>query len=226
MDTNILPNIHIEQEYHTLEEKKLFLEQEAQRMRENPTEGEKLFKDFCDRYNITYTCQKPVIVGYKGFIIDFEIISKGNPKTKGWKSAKRKIAVEIDGEYHNTKEQKEKDNARSKTLNGAMYKVIRFTNEEVKDDMCIFRKFLEFLPKIKETTLYKKLSSKLNSSIIEKNLKAAIPEIIDEKAYLTYRYNKLVKEYEELEKWALEVKSLLGDVGKSCPVSENVVHFF
>lgn len=43
MNLTSLPNIHIEQEYHTPEEKKQFLEKQAQRMRENPTEGEKLF---------------------------------------------------------------------------------------------------------------------------------------------------------------------------------------
>ena len=210
--------MEIEQDYHTLEEKKEFLEKEAQRMRENPTEGEKLFKDFCDKYGIAYTNQKPVMVGYKGFIIDFEIISTENPE---WHSSKkRKIAVEIDGEYHKTKEQKEKDTARSKTLKGAAYKVIRFTNEEVKDEKTIVQKFLLFLPKIKETTLLEKFSE-LNDAIILKE-KDGDKELI----YLKERYESLKTKYEKLREWALQVQPMLNSIYQSCPVNRNVVDFF
>ena len=213
-----LPSVQIEQEYHTLEERKLFLEQEAQRMRDNPTEGEKLFKDFCDKYDIPYTNQKPVMIGYKGFIIDFEILSNGNPE---WHlSKKRKIAVEIDGEYHKTKEQKEKDAARSKTLKGAAYKVIRFTNEEVKDEKTIIQKFLLFLPKIKETTLLEKFSE-LNDSIILKE-----KETDKELMYLKKRYEDLKTKYEKLQEWALQVQSMTGNIYKSCPVNRNVIEFW
>lgn len=212
-----LPNIQIEQKYHTLEERKLFLEQEAQRMRENPTEGEKLFKNFCDKYDISYTNQKPVMIGYRGFILDFEIITKGNPKLRS--SKKRKIAVEIDGEYHKTEEQKEKDAARTKTLKGGQYYVIRFTNEEVKDEKTIIQKFLLFLPKIKERTLLEKFSE-LNDSIILKE-KDSDKELM----YLKKRYEELKTKYEKLEEWALQVKSMSGNIYKSCPVSENIVDF-
>lgn len=226
MTTDKLPNIRIESSYPTMEERKLFLEREAQRMRDNPTDGEKLFKSFCDRYGIAYTNQKPVIIGYKGFILDFEIITDGNPRGKG-KSKKRKIVVEIDGGYHATEEQKAKDAERSKTLRGHMYHVIRFTNDEVKDDATIIRKFQEFLPKIKETTLLKKLSE----------AKAAdytyTVKLIHEKAYLHINYNSLKKEYEslkrkyeELKEWALQVKSMTGNIANSCPAEDNVVDFF
>ena len=218
MNTNALPNIQIEQEYHTLEERKLFLEQEAQRMRENPTEGEKLFKDFCDKYGIAYTNQKPVMIGYRGFILDFEIITKGNPKLHN--SKKRKIVVEIDGAYHNTKEQKEKDAARTKTLKGGQYYVIRFTNEEVKDEKTIVQKFLLFLPKIKETTLLEKFSE-LNDAIILKE-KDGDKELM----YLKQRYEDLKTKYEKLREWALQVQSMAGSIYKSCPVSRNIVDFF
>lgn len=215
-----LPSIQmeIEQEYHTIEEKKKFLDKEAQRMRDNPTEGEKLFKDFCDKYQIQYTNQKPVMVGYKGFIIDFEILSNGNPE---WHSSKkRKIAVEIDGEYHKTKEQKEKDAARSKTLKGAAYKVIRFTNEEVKDEKTIIQKFLLFLPKIKETTLLEKFSE-LNDSIILKE-KDGDKELM----YLKQRYEDLKTKYEKLRELVLQVKPMLNNIYQSCPVERNVIEFW
>lgn len=206
----MLPNIKIETEPHTTINKidtelrtnaklKSFLYQEAQRMRENPTEGEKLFKNFCDKYKIPYTIQKPVIIGYKGFILDFEIITKDNPKLHN--SKKRKIAVEIDGEYHKTKEQKEKDDARSKTLNGAMYKVIRFTNDEVKDDLCILRKFQEFLPKIKETTLLKKLA-KLNNTYLqeEKEIETLTKLLVDKDKEIMYWKDKYLNLYRENKK--------------------------
>lgn len=213
-----LPNIHIEQEYHTPEEKKQFLEKEAQRMRENPTEGEKLFKNFCDKYRIPYNIQKPIMIGYKGFILDFEIITKDNPKLHN--SKKRKIAVEIDGEYHKTKEQKEKDDARTKTLKSSQYSVIRFTNDEVKDENRIIQKFLLFLPNIKETTLLKKFS-KLNDSIILKE-KDSVKELM----YLKERYESLKTKYEKLREWALQVQPMLNSIYQSCPVNRNVVDFF
>lgn len=218
MNLTSLPNIHIEQEYHTPEEKKEFLEKQAQRMRENPTEGEKLFKNFCDKYKIPYTIQKPVMIGYKGFILDFEIITKDNPKLHN--SKKRKIAVEIDGEYHKTKEQKEKDDARTKTLKGNQYSVIRFTNDEVKDENRIIQKFLLFLPNIKETTLLKKFS-KLNDSIILKE-KDSVKELM----YLKERYESLKTKYEKLREWALQVQPMLNSIYQSCPVNRNVVDFF
>lgn len=138
------------------EDKLKFIQQEADRMRENPTEGEVRFKDFCDRYGIEYEFQKPLLIGGRGIILDFSIISEGNPKYK--ESKKRKIAVEIDGEYHETEEQKKKDKARTKTLKGNHYSVFRLTNEETKTDSVIKRKFKEFLLKIRETETLRKIA--------------------------------------------------------------------
>lgn len=225
MTTDKLPNTRMEEIKH-------FLEREAQRMRDNPTDGEKLFKSFCDRYGIAYTNQKPVTVGYKGFILDFEIVTDGNKRGKG-KSKKRKIVVEIDGGYHKTKEQKAKDEARSKALRAHMYNVIRFTNDEVKDDATIIRKFKEFLPKIKETTLLNKLSGVTNEV-------PCATKLIYEKAYSSIQYNNLKRDYdnlkesykhlkekyEKLEEWAFQVERMTGNIANSCPVSENVIDFF
>ncbi len=52
------------------------------------------------------------------FIVDFVCLSK-------------KLVVEVDGEYHFTKEQIQFDKNRTNTLNKSGYKVIRFTNEQV-----------------------------------------------------------------------------------------------
>ncbi|MDO6742489.1 MULTISPECIES: DUF559 domain-containing protein [Polaribacter] len=52
------------------------------------------------------------------FIVDFICIEKN-------------LIIEVDGKYHNTKEQQEADNLRTKILQELGFKVIRFTNEEV-----------------------------------------------------------------------------------------------
>jgi very-short-patch-repair endonuclease len=41
------------------------------------------------------------------------------------------LIVEVDGEYHDTKEQQEWDRLRTEYLNSVGFKVIRFSNEEV-----------------------------------------------------------------------------------------------
>ncbi|WP_439132554.1 DUF559 domain-containing protein [Polaribacter sp.] len=56
------------------------------------------------------------------FIVDFICIEKN-------------LIIEVDGNNHNTKEQQEADNLRTKILNDLGYKVIRFTNEEVIGDI-------------------------------------------------------------------------------------------
>jgi very-short-patch-repair endonuclease len=48
---------------------------------------------------------------------------------------KLKLVIEIDGGYHNTQEQREKDNLRTKELVDLGVKVIRFTNEDVEKDL-------------------------------------------------------------------------------------------
>lgn len=52
------------------------------------------------------------------FIVDFVCISK-------------RMIVEVDGNYHHTKDQQEADELRTQILNDLGFKVIRFTNEEV-----------------------------------------------------------------------------------------------
>lgn len=41
------------------------------------------------------------------------------------------LVIEIDGEYHNSDEQKQEDEIRTHNLNKLGFRVIRFTNEEV-----------------------------------------------------------------------------------------------
>ncbi len=92
----------------------------AKEMRANPTKSEGLLwkelkgKKLGDKFR-----QQHLIDDY---IVDFVCLSK-------------KLIIEVDGEYHNNLEQIEKDNARTKVLNDLGYKVIRFTNNEVLNDL-------------------------------------------------------------------------------------------
>ncbi len=47
----------------------------------------------------------------------------------------RKLIVEIDGGYHDLPDEKAKDDERTKVLNALGYKVIRFKNEEVLNNL-------------------------------------------------------------------------------------------
>ena len=48
---------------------------------------------------------------------------------------KLRLSIELDGEYHLSKEQKAKDLERTKTLNELGIKEIRFTNKEIIDNI-------------------------------------------------------------------------------------------
>ncbi|MBN8860675.1 MAG: leucine--tRNA ligase, partial [Sphingobacteriales bacterium] len=58
----------------------------------------------------------------KGYIVDFALLEA-------------RLIVELDGEYHNEEQQRTYDDARTKFLNEFDLKLIRFTNEEVLNDI-------------------------------------------------------------------------------------------
>lgn len=93
--------------------------------RENPTAAESRFKNFLSNNKISYKFQVPIRCEGKGYIIDFVIHSK---------SLNKDIAVEIDGGYHNTPDQVQKDKIREDNLKESGYVVVRFKNEETKKD--------------------------------------------------------------------------------------------
>ena len=73
-------------------------------------------------------------IGYKfrrqhpveGFIADFACLQKG-------------LIVEVDGGYHNTPEQREYDNYRTRELEALGFKVIRFSNQEIEANVYTIR---------------------------------------------------------------------------------------
>ena len=92
------------------------LKENAKSMRLEPTEAEDLLWQNLRglKLGVKFRRQQPVDI----FIPDFVCTQK-------------KLIIEVDGEYHNGKEQIELDAERTRILETIGYKVLRFTNEEV-----------------------------------------------------------------------------------------------
>ena len=92
------------------------LKENAKSMRLEPTEAEDLLWQNLRglKLGVKFRRQQPVDI----FIPDFVCTQK-------------KLIIEVDGEYHNGKEQSELDVERTRILETIGYKVLRFTNEEV-----------------------------------------------------------------------------------------------
>ena len=92
----------------------------AREMRQNPTEAESVLWNYLsgDKLGAHFRRQHPVF----GYIPDFVCLQK-------------KLIIEIDGGYHMEDEQLGKDEERTNWLNRAGYIVLRFTNEEVLNDI-------------------------------------------------------------------------------------------
>ena len=60
-----------------------------------------------------------------------------------------KLIIEADGEYHNEVNQLNKDEERTKELNFQGMKVLRFTNDEIKNDVhTVLKKIKEYIDDI------------------------------------------------------------------------------
>ena len=88
----------------------------AKAMRKEPTHAEKVLWDELRNEKTGYKFRRQHLID--DFIVDFVCLSK-------------RLVVEVDGSYHNTEEQIERDNERTRRLNNAGFKVIRFTNDVV-----------------------------------------------------------------------------------------------
>lgn len=119
----------------------------AEEKKKNPTEAELNFKNFCEMYQIQYTFQKPVYCDDRGYILDFEVKFPYNKKGRTIY-----FVVEIDGGYHMTAEQKEKDKQRTQDLlQGKYEKVIRIKNEDTTTLKRMCNAFLIGIPKKKKS---------------------------------------------------------------------------
>jgi very-short-patch-repair endonuclease len=94
------------------------LKEKAKDLRKNSTPEENLFwYDFLSKYKHKFLRQK--IIGH--YIVDFHC-------------AKYRLVIEIDGSQHYTEDGMEYDAIRSDYLELFKINILRFTNQEVKDD--------------------------------------------------------------------------------------------
>ena len=84
--------------------------------KQQTTEAERILWEQLKSKKLEYQFRRQYIIDE--FIVDFICLEK-------------KIIIEVDGKYHNTKEQVEADALRTQILNELGFKVIRFINEEV-----------------------------------------------------------------------------------------------
>src|SRR5690554_2402338 len=93
----------------------------AKELRSNLTAAEKVIWELLNKVQFKqYKFRRQHYVHF--YIVDFY-------------NHKLSLVIEIDGEYHNSKEQIEKDEQRTKNLNFQGLKVIRFTNKEVFEEI-------------------------------------------------------------------------------------------
>lgn len=92
----------------------------AKKMRDNPTQAEAVFWDYARCKGFGFEVERQVPYGKR--IIDFYV-------------KRIRLAIEIDGGYHTTEEQKLKDKERTKELEAGGVTIIRFSNEHVLNDM-------------------------------------------------------------------------------------------
>lgn len=96
----------------------------VEKLKARATEAELKFMDIAQKKGLKLEFQHKInIYDKNGRIKQFFIVDFCDPIYK--------ICFEVDGEYHNTPEQKKKDYMRSRILAKAGYKVYRITNEEV-----------------------------------------------------------------------------------------------
>ncbi|MGC1472298.1 MAG: DUF559 domain-containing protein [Psychroserpens sp.] len=94
----------------------------AKQMRKAPTEAEKILWEELRNKKLDHKIRQQHLID--DFIVDFVCLAKG-------------LVIEVDGNYHNTKEQQELDAQRTERLNREGFDVIRFTNDEVKQNISL-----------------------------------------------------------------------------------------
>jgi leucyl-tRNA synthetase len=93
----------------------------ARKNRKEKTAAENILWQELRNSNLGFKIRRQHYIG--DFIVDFVCLDK-------------KLIIEVDGEYHNEIEQKEKDEERTLLLEQKhLFKVIRFTNQEVENDL-------------------------------------------------------------------------------------------
>lgn len=92
------------------------LKQYAKTNRQFPTRAESILWNALRKHMPEIRFRRQHIIG--DYIADFACL-------------KHKLIIEVDGEYHNTCEQRDKDMARTQTLEHWGFRVLRFSNDDV-----------------------------------------------------------------------------------------------
>jgi len=106
--------------YKTADNSWHILKEYSRHNRKNQTPAENLLWQNIRNNNLGIKVRRQHSV--KGYIVDFALLEA-------------RLIVELDGEYHNEEQQRTYDDARTKFLNEFDLKLIRFTNEEVLNDI-------------------------------------------------------------------------------------------
>lgn len=98
---------------------KEYLHKASNIQKKYPTVSETIFRDKLDKLKIKYKWQWCYTDEYIGGIVDFYLEG-------------RKLAIEVDGGYHNTSYQRGRDKTKDFVLKQKKIKVIRLTNEQAE----------------------------------------------------------------------------------------------
>ena len=96
------------------------VKQDARRLRSEPTEAEMVLWKYIRCKQLGHKFRRQQIIDQ--YIVDFVCLEK-------------QLVIEVDGKYHATGEQQELDRIRENHLNTLGYNIIRFTNEEVTNNI-------------------------------------------------------------------------------------------
>ena len=105
--------------YRPTESAKTTAESYAEANRTNETAAEKKIRQLLEGYSIKHITQKPIYTSDSFYIVDFYL-----PEIN--------LVVEVDGDYHYTSEQIEKDKAKNEKLLNLGYNVLRFNNKDYR----------------------------------------------------------------------------------------------
>lgn len=105
------------------------LKENVKKHRKHPTEAEETLWETIRNNKLGYKFRRQHVIS--NYITDFVCLSK-------------KLIIEVDGEIH--KYQKQQDRERTHKLNAQGYRIIRFKNEEIKNDIkIVIKKIIEEL---------------------------------------------------------------------------------
>ena len=104
------------------------LKEFARKNKNNLTPAEEMLWNQLRKNDMGVKFRRQHIIG--DYIVDFVCLKK-------W------LVIEVDGKYHDTTEQQESDDIRTEYLAGLGFSVIRFTNEEILNDMDAVLKVIE-----------------------------------------------------------------------------------